>query len=220
MPSSQEFFDSIGLASMQSVGQIPHSLKPPIILPGVLIDAEDTTNIFRLQFVDPEVKTSITSSYEEIQTLGRNIPVFGYMSTSGRKITLNMTLVASVSPVLEVDRKIKWLKTFSYQRDEKALIRPPKKIIVCMGMYLWLKGVVTDVSDTPLRPFGGLMTEVGGISMLPQLADVSVSISETECFWTGGQMTYEQAVKDYEYGTGATGALGQSSLLGKALNFL
>jgi hypothetical protein len=141
------------------------------------------------------------------------------MYTSGRKIVLDMTLVADVSPLLQVDRKIKWLHTFQYARDDTQATRPAKKIIVCMGMYMWLKGVITDVSETPRRPFGGLMTEVASLSMLPQIADVSVTIEETENFWTGGQMTYEQAMKEFEYGLGS-GVLGQSSIAGKVLNFL
>lgn len=215
---SQKFFDGIGLGSMFSTEQLPTSLQSENVLTtaGMLFDYEDVTNFMRLTFVNPEVTETVTASYEEIKTLGRTIPQFGYVNTSGRKLELEIHFVAENAPALQVHRKVQWLKTFLYPQDTAAAARPPKKIVACLGMYMWVKGVVTQVTVDHKAPFGGFATEAGFLSMLPLYATARVSISETENFWTGGQMTYEQAVLEHNFmlvGSGLPSYVGSALML-------
>lgn len=214
--SSQSFFDSVGLASLVSAGNISQSLRE-FTTAGMLFDYDDVLNFMRLVFVKPDVSETIQVNYEEIKTLGRTIPQFGYINTSGRTIDLEIHFVADVLPALQVHRKINWLKTFAYPRDTAQAIKPPKKMVVCMGMYLMIKGVVKRITIDHKGPFGGLATEAGFLSVLPQYAVAKVQISETENFWTGGQQTYEQAVLEMNYGLAGSGL---PSYVGSALNLL
>lgn len=160
---------------------------------GVLFDAENLLNFMRIVYVDFPIDETVTANYEQLQTLGRNIPLFGYRSTNGRTIRFTMYFMADMMPMLQVQRKIKWLQTFLYSRDSTTQIKPPKKIILCMGLFLWIKGVVTEVSVQHKLPMSGLTTNTGMLAMFPQHAQATISIAETETFWTGGQMTYEDA---------------------------
>lgn len=214
--SSQSVMDSIGLGSMLSAGNLPQSWQS-FTTAGMLFDYEDVTNFQRLLFIDPEVAETVSVSYEEVQTMGRTIPLFAYVNTSGRSLSLDIWLVGDVFPAVQVHRKIQWLKTFCYPRDSGDVVRPPKKMIMCLGMYLWIKGVVRKVSATHKKPFGGLATQYGFISMLPQYAVATVEIAETENFFTGGQMHYDQAVTEMNFGLQLSGV---PSVVGTALNFV
>jgi hypothetical protein len=160
---------------------------------GVLFNAENLLDFMRLIYVEPEMEENIQANYEQLQTLGRNIPLFGYRNTSGRTIRLTLYFMADTIPMLQVHRKVKWLQTFLYSRDSAKEIRAPKKVILCMGLYLWIKGVITEVNTQHKLPMSGLSTSAGFLAMFPMHAVVNLTIAETEAFWTGGQMTYEEA---------------------------
>lgn len=212
---SQNAMDKLGLGSMVSLGGLPQSLKE-FTTAGLIFDYEDILNVMRLTFVNPEITETITASYEEIKTLGRTIPQFGYVNTSGRKLDLEIHFMAENAPALQVHRKVQWLKTFMYPQDSAAGTRPPKKMVVCLGMYMWLKGVVTKVSIDHKAPFGGFATKVGFLSMLPHYAVAKISLSETENFWTGGQMTYDQAMLEHNFmlvGSGLPSYVGSALML-------
>lgn len=213
---SQEFLDSVGLSSMLSLNGIPQSLQS-LTTAGMLFNYDNILDFMRLIFVKPDISESITASYEEIKTLGRTIPQFGYVNTSGRKIDLEIHFIADVMPVVQVQRKINWLKTFLYPRDVGGVAKPPNKIIMCMGMYVMVKGVVTKVSVEHRGPFAGLTTAVGFLPIVSQYAVAKVSISETEHFWSGGQMTYERAMEDMNFSMAGSG---QSTAVSTALNLL
>jgi hypothetical protein len=214
--ATQEAFDTLGISSMLSLGNIPQSLQS-FTTAGMLFNYDNILDFMRLIFVKPDISETITASYEEIKTLGRTIPQFGYVNTSGRKIDLEIHFMADVMPVVQVQRKLNWLKTFLYPRDEGGVARPPNKIIMCMGMYVMIKGVVTKVTVEHRGPFAGLTTGIGFLPIVSQYAVAKVSISETEHFWTGGQMTYERAMEDMNF---AMAGSGQSTAVSTALNLL
>lgn len=199
--TTQNALDAVGLGSMISVGDLPFVDKSLTTL-GVIFDYENMLNFQRLVFVEPNIPETITANYEEVQTMGRTIPLFGYRNTSGREIKLTIHLVADVMPLLQITQKINWYKTFLYPRDTGGNQRPPKKVILAVGVYTLLKGVVKTVSvsydKAPLAGlnFPGFGNHANFIPLVPMYAQVELTIAETEAFWTGGQMDYEQAELD------------------------
>lgn len=200
--SSQDFLDAIGLGSMVSLGGLPF-VDQSLTTMGVIFDYDNMLNFQRLVFLDPDVPETITANYAEQETLDRTIPLLGYRNTTGREIKLSIHLIADVMPLLQITAKLNWYKTFLYPRDTSVNQRPPKKVVVAIGLYTLLKGVVTTVSwSYPKAPLAGLnYPAIAGnqpnfIPVVPQYAVVDLTIKETEAFWTGGQMDYEQAELD------------------------
>jgi hypothetical protein len=184
----------------------------------MLFDAEDMTNFQRLMFVDMPVNESYTPNYEPVETVGRVVPLRGYKSTDISPYTISVHFFADVSPMLQVDRKVKWFKTFCLSRDTDVATVAPKKVILAIGAFVLVKGVITSLNVSYREPIGGITTKVGALAMFPHYATVEFSVTPTENLFTGGQFTYEQAMDEMNYGMGASN--GQPTVLGKALNLL
>lgn len=198
--SSYDFLESLGISSLVSFENwqdIP-SLRE-FTTAAMIFNADNLLDFMRVLFLEDGIEDRIETHYDEIQTIGRNIPIYGFKNTSGRNINVKMYFNAHVLPIAEVWGKIKWLRRFQYPRDDTTTIKPPNKIIFCAGTYLWVKGVVKSVSATQLPPYGGIATKAGFLPMFPHRAEVDLVIGETEELFSGEQMTYEKAENEANF---------------------
>ena len=169
---------------------------------GVLFEQGNPIQLLRLYFMDTEITESMTANYEQNTMVGRTSPLYAFQNVSGKTVSLNLHFVADVCPALQVHQKIKWLQTFLYPQDNGVHTIPPKKVILSLGFYLGMRGVITEVTAVHKPPFAGLgfgsenSTFNGFFTMFPVYATVAITIAETEAFWTGGQPDYEQARRD------------------------
>jgi len=177
---------------------------------GMLFDAENPSDMLKMHYRDTQVSEAISASYESTQTINRTTPIFTYANTSARKISISTYFIGDWWPAVQVTRKINWLKTFMYPRDNGLAIRPPKEVMLMLGMYLGVRGQIVDISithnhgDAPpwgISIFGqeNFGVHGGTISMFSTIAKVDITIQETRHFWTGGQITYDETVKDMNF---------------------
>lgn len=192
---------SISLGSMFALSP-PSGWSIDISTSGVLFEQGKAWQLLRLYYMDTSVTETLTANYETNTMVGRTSPLYAFSHLNGKTVTLNLHFVADICPPLQVYQKIKWLQTFLYPRDNGLVTIPPKKVILSLGFYLGMRGVITEVSATHQAPFAGLgigdESQIfhGFLTMFPIYATVSLTIAETEAFWTGGQPDYNQARLD------------------------
>lgn len=192
--------------TLSSMLATPKFLDKPLTTAGFLFESERPyLNFLRLIHVDPETTESISATYQKHQIPGRNLPVFAFSGMEGRSISVTLHFFAQWCPLLEVQRKVSWLKTLYYPRDQANTTVPPPKVILALGAYILVKGVMTSFSATHKPPFGGLNTVAGMVSMLPHYATVDFTIDETENFFTGNLPDYETAEAEASLGLSALG---------------
>lgn len=170
---------------------------------GMLFDAEDITHFLVLRYRDTEISEATQATYEHEVAISRATPIYTYSHTTPRTITLRTYFIGDWFPAMQVKRKIDWLKTFLYARDNGLMIKPPKEIRLMLGMYLTISGVITGVSVSHnyqgAPPWGIKIGSMGTISMYSTIVAVDITIQETKHFWTGGQITYDETVRDSHF---------------------
>lgn len=183
------------------------ALSPPsgwtdLSTAGVIFEQGKAWQLMRLYYMDTDVTEQMSANYESNTMVGRTSPLLAFGNLNGKTVTLNLHFIADMCPPLQVHQKIKWLQTFLYPRDNGLVTIPPKKVILSLGFYLGMRGVITDVTATHKAPFAGIgfggeeTLFHGFMTMFPIYATVSLTIAETEAFWTGGQPDYNQARLD------------------------
>ena len=209
----------MSLKSMLTVGSSAKTM--PLTTAGFLIEDGKWWNFLRIIHVDPEVSESIGATYQKHIIPGRNLPVFAFSGMEGRSISITLHFIATYSPVIEVQRKIDWLKTLYYPRDLADRTVPPSKVLLSIGAHILVKGVMTKFNATHKPPFGGLNTEGGMILMLPHYATVDITVEETENFFTGKLPDRDTAETQAALGMDLLGAPSwMISLVRSPLNFL
>jgi len=211
MADSVSMVSAIALVSTALVGGIAlsqgsghtDSFSTFFQISGMLFDAEDMSNFLVMKYRDTEVTEVTTATYENEIAIGRTTPIYTYSHTTPRTINISTYFIGDWWPMVQVKRKADWLKTFLYPRDNGLAIKPPKEVLLMLGFYLGIRGVVTNVSVTHnyggAPPWGISVGSLGTISMYSTVAKVDITIQETSHFWTGGQITYDETVKDSNF---------------------
>jgi hypothetical protein len=195
---------NIGLAGsniIQAVsgGDLPDSIAQVFQIGGVLFDSENMLNMMKISYKDAEITESLQANYESFTAINRTTPLVGFSHVSNRIISFRTYFIGDIIPMIQVQRKIKWLQSFLYPRDNGLVIKPPKEVILMLGFYIMIRGVIKSINV--VHNYGGaapngIGTALGFISTYPVIAAVDITIEETRQFWTGGQITYEQASLD------------------------
>lgn len=210
-----------GLHYMLENKHWPDSITNFFSISGLLFDAENLTNFLIIRYRDTEVSETIQATYENEVTMNRATPIYSYSHTSPRTINVSMYFIGDWWPMVQVKRKVDWLKTFMYARDNGLTIKPPKEVMLMLGMYLTVRGQIVNVSVNHnyggAPPWGIPIGDLGTISMYSTIAKVDVTIQETCHFWTGGQITFDETVKDMNFRMSSTEPPG---LVNSALNLL
>lgn len=180
-------------------------LDQPLNTAGLMYESGNPFNFLRIIHVDQEQSESLTAEYANVNIPGRNIPVIAFSGIQNRSISLTLHFMATCFPLLQVQRRIAWLKSLEYPRDLVDRTIPPPKLVLALGAYLLVKGVLREVSATHKPPYGGINTPAGMLAMLPHYAVVDIRIDETENFFTGGLPDYESAKTEADLGVNLLG---------------
>lgn len=207
------------VANLIQAQSLPPSITSMFQIGGVLFDAENMLNMMKISYKDTEITERLSANYESFTAINRTTPLVGFSHVSNRVITFRTFFIGDLIPMIQVQRKIKWLQSFLYPRDNGLIIKPPKEVILMIGFYIMIRGVIKDISVT--HNYGGASpngvgTSLGFISTYPVIASVDITIEETRQFWTGGQITYEQASLD----AGMRLAQGADSAVSGVLNLI
>jgi len=193
----------LGASTLMNSGNLPDSFSNFFTISGLLFDAEDMSNFLMIRYRDTEINEAVQATYENEVTMNRATPIYSYSHTAPRVINVSMYFIGDWWPMVQVKRKVDWLKTFMYSRDNGLHIKPPKQVMLMLGMYLMVRGQIVNVSVTHnyggTPPWGISVGTAGTISMYSTIAKVDISIQETAHFWTGGQITYDETVKDMNF---------------------
>lgn len=211
----------LGAHTLWNNGNIPDSFSNFFQISGILFDAEDMTNFLVMRYRDTEISEVTQATYENEIAISRTTPIYTYSHTTPRTINLSTYFIGDWWPMVQVKRKCDWLKTFLYPRDNGLMIKPPKEVILMLGFYLGVRGVINNVNVTHnyqgAPPWGISVGNMGTISMYSTIAKVDITIQETSHFWTGGQITYEETVKDSNF---RLSGIEQPGLVNSVLNLL
>ena len=194
-------------------------LDMPLTTAGLLYEKDRPWQFMRIIHIDHDQTETLNAEYTKTSIPGRNIPVVAFAGLSNRSISLTLHFHATVFPLLEVQRKISWLKSMEYPRDQVDRTIPPAKMVLALGAYLMIRGVITSVSATHKPPYSGLnIKDAGMIAMLPQYAVVDVTMEETENFFTGDLPDHQTAETERDFGANLLGLPVAAGALAFAMN--
>lgn len=167
---------------------------------GVIMNAESPWKFLRFYYMDDDQAEPNSANYDSISAIGRTIPMIGYEGMNNKQISVKLYFVGDVLPIIQVYHNVKWLETFLYPRDNGVMVKAPCEIILCLGLYTMMRGVIESVDVTWQGPYAGI--GISGLSssasatflnMFPVHAEVDITIRETRDFWTGGQRLHKDA---------------------------
>ena len=121
------------------------------------------------------VDESITANWEDVEILGRSVPIRTYSNSSGRSFSLTLNFSASMyqnddGSYVGLEIKLAFLRALVYP-EYGEIIRPAPKCILSIGQWLKMPCVISDLSISRKPPWD-LQT------MIATVAEVSMMCNE------------------------------------------
>lgn len=150
------------------------------------LDTKDNEfNTLQFGYIPEEISESKTANYNLIDIPGRSEPIYAYMNSSPREISLHIMFVAGIGQdktvntgnstieddAVMVKQKVDWLRSLVYPDYSVAgIVRPPHRILVSIGNLIKSICITTSVSPVYKAPWDE--------SLLPYIAEVDISFQE------------------------------------------
>lgn len=139
-----------------------------------LLDLESGQRLF-FQNMPEELAESKAANWNDTEILGRSEPIKAYSSSTARAISLTLQFAASIDAgdkgtTGSLLDKLRFVRSLVYPVYTEITLAP-SKVLLSIGQWFKIVGVVRDYTVTYQRPWTEEATE-------PTLATVAISIEE------------------------------------------
>jgi hypothetical protein len=154
---------------------------------------QQTAYVLTFGYIPEEISDTKAANYAQIDVPGRSEPIFGYISSSAREISLHLKFIAGIGqtkfarPIsddgplpntteiedgtLSVMVKTRWLQSLVYpDYSTSDYTLPPHTVLLSIGLLIKSECIVNSVNVVYKGPYDG--------DLLPFIAEVDLSLYE------------------------------------------
>ena len=114
------------------------------------------------------------ANYADIGILGRSEPIKGYANSGPRQFNLNLKFVAETSIELQVQEKVRWVRSLVYPDYSASFIRTPPPVVFTVGTWMSSRCVAISYNVVRSAPWDRFPVE----TVMPYVAEVDLILHE------------------------------------------